>query len=126
VPKVGDQIELAATKVSQAPRTGVVTGVSGRMITVRWPSGEQSIVVPAPGTLTVIGRKGGTPGRSKVQSAPSRRAKASKRVPAARTLKTTGAKPDKPVVKKAAPKKAKRKAPVPKTVKGAAPRTAAQ
>jgi hypothetical protein len=59
VPEIGDHVQLAAVRVDQAPRTGVVTAVRGAMITVRWPSGEQSVVVPAPGTLTVIGR--GTP-----------------------------------------------------------------
>jgi hypothetical protein len=106
VPEVGDHIELVATKVSQAPRTGVVIDVRGVMITVRWSSGEQSVVVPAPGTLTVIGREGGAPGRSKVRSGTSRGAKAAKQVPAARTPKSTGARSDKQVVKKAAPKKA--------------------
>ena len=106
MPDVGDQIELVATKVNQAPRTGVVTEVSGAMVTVRWSSGQQSVVVPAPGTLTVIGREGGGPGRSKVRSGTSRRAQAAKRGPAPRSAKNTGARSDKSVVKKAAPKDA--------------------
>jgi hypothetical protein len=79
MPEIGDQIQLAAAKVNQAPRTGVVTAVKGGMITVRWPSGEQSVVVPGPGTLTVIGQEGAAPRRSKPPKA--RAPKTAKRTP---------------------------------------------
>src|SRR5207245_10605719 len=55
--EVGDRVELAAAKVERRPRSGVVTAVRSRMITVRWNSGEQSTVVPASGTLSVLGHK---------------------------------------------------------------------
>ena len=54
VPEIGDQIEVMGTKVDQAPRIGVVTDVRGRMLTVRWATGDQTVFVPAPGTLTVL------------------------------------------------------------------------
>jgi hypothetical protein len=50
--KVGDRIALSSFK--GADREGVVTEVTGAMIRVRWSSGQESAVVPAPGTLTVL------------------------------------------------------------------------
>jgi uncharacterized protein DUF1918 len=78
MPEIGDQIQLVAVKVQQAPRTGVVTAVRGGMLTVRWSSGEQSVVVPAPGTLTIIGRAAAektTPKAAKAKTAKSARSK---------------------------------------------------
>ncbi len=56
--EVGDRVELASAKVERRPRSGVVTAVRGLMITVRWDTGQQSTVVPASGTLSVLGRDG--------------------------------------------------------------------
>ena len=53
---VGDKIELASKKVGQEARTGTVTALSGSMLTVRWSSGQESMFVPGPGSLTVVGR----------------------------------------------------------------------
>jgi len=50
--KVGDRIRLASTKGPD--RDGVVTAVTGSLLRVRWPSEEETTVVPAPGTLTVL------------------------------------------------------------------------
>jgi hypothetical protein len=52
--EVGDEIELSTKKVGQAPRTGTVIAVRERLVTVRWPTGEQSTLVPSPGTLFVV------------------------------------------------------------------------
>ena len=52
--EVGDEIELSTKKVGQAPRTGTVIAVRERLLTVRWPTGEQSTLVPSPGTLSVV------------------------------------------------------------------------
>jgi Domain of unknown function (DUF1918) len=52
--EVGDEIELSTKKVGQAPRTGTVIAVRERLVTVRWPTGEQSTLVPSPGTLSVV------------------------------------------------------------------------
>jgi hypothetical protein len=56
VPEVGDQIQVMGTKVDQPTRSGVVTDVRGRMVTVQWTTGDQSVFVPAPGTVTVLSR----------------------------------------------------------------------
>jgi hypothetical protein len=50
--KVGDRIRLSSMK--GADREGVVTAVAGSLLRVRWPSQEETTVVPAPGTLTVL------------------------------------------------------------------------
>ena len=54
--KVGDRIRLSSGKGPD--REGVVTAVTGSMVRVRWPSGEETTVVPAPGTLTVLASSG--------------------------------------------------------------------
>ena len=54
--KVGAQIRLSSGKGPD--RDGVVTAVTGSILRVRWPSGENTMVVPAPGTLTVLASSG--------------------------------------------------------------------
>ena len=55
MPDVGDQIQVMGTKVDQPTRSGVVTDVRGRMVTVQWTTGDRSVFVPGPGTVTVLG-----------------------------------------------------------------------
>ncbi len=50
---VGDHVVVESEKVGTPPRRGEVTGVSGRMLTVRWESGEQSSFIPSAGSLRV-------------------------------------------------------------------------
>lgn len=50
--KVGDRIRLSSMKGPH--RDGVVTAVMGSLVRVRWPSGEETTVIPGPGTLTVL------------------------------------------------------------------------
>ena len=50
--KVGDRIRLSSMKGPR--REGVVTAVTGSLVRVRWPSEEETTVIPAPGTLTVL------------------------------------------------------------------------
>src|SRR5688500_12627308 len=87
---VGDEIELSTKKVGQAPRTGTVIAVRERLVTVRWPTGEQSTLVPSPGTLSVV-----RPGRRKIaktkpspKSAESEKAASRKRKTATKAAKT--------------------------------------
>lgn len=67
--EVGDRVELSAAKGGQPPHSGVASAVRGRMITVRWDSGEQSTVVPAPGTLSVLGHKTKSTGQTAEKAA---------------------------------------------------------
>jgi len=105
MPKVGDRVRLASRKVGQDPRTGVITGVRGQMISVLWSSGEESSIVPGPGTLTVVGRTTTRPKAvrpkavTKKKAAPARK-KATKRAAPAR--KKPAAKKKAPARKKAA------------------------
>ena len=56
--KVGDKVLVESEKVGSATRSGVVTAVEGRMITVRWDSGSESVFVPSAGSLRVTGHEG--------------------------------------------------------------------
>jgi hypothetical protein len=51
---VGDRIRLSSNK--GPAREGVVVAVTGTMLRVRWPSAEETTLVPGPGTVTVLGR----------------------------------------------------------------------
>jgi hypothetical protein len=90
VPAVGDQIELAATKVGQAPRRGVVSNVHGNVLTVRWPSGEQSTCVPGPGTLSIVGRTRAAVVSPKVKGRASKTATTAAPALASKTAKRPG------------------------------------
>ena len=78
---VGDRVQLASRKVGHEPRTGVVTGVTGQVIIVRWSSGEESRLVPGPGALTVVGAGTVTPRANKKANAaaPAKRKASPKR-----------------------------------------------
>ena len=54
--KVGDRIRLSSGKGPD--REGVVVAVTGSMVRVRWPSEQETTVIPAPGTLTVLAPSG--------------------------------------------------------------------
>ena len=56
MPDVGDRVRVASTKVGQAPRDGVVTGVVGQLLRIKWSTGEESTVIPGPGAVAVVGR----------------------------------------------------------------------
>jgi hypothetical protein len=56
MPEVGDRVRVESTKVGQAPRDGVVTGVIGRLLRVKWSTSEESTVAPGPGAVAVIGK----------------------------------------------------------------------
>ena len=49
--QVGDRIAVSS---KGQPRSGVVTAVSGAMITVRWDTGGETSLIPGPGVLSVL------------------------------------------------------------------------
>src|SRR5438094_1979573 len=106
MPKVGDRVRLASRKVGQDPRAGVITGVRGQMISVRWSSGEESSIVPGPGTLTVVGRSTARPkaAAAKKKPAAARTRPAKKRAVPAKKKAAAGKKAV-PTKKKAVPAK---------------------
>lgn len=62
--EIGDRAQALSPKLGQRPREGVVTGVSGRLLWVRWSSGEESTIVPAVGSVTIIAKAKAPSGRS--------------------------------------------------------------
>jgi hypothetical protein len=60
---VGDRVQIPSRKVGEAPRDGVVTAVTGSLLTVRWSTGEESTVVPSMGSLAIVGTPSGSGGR---------------------------------------------------------------
>jgi len=48
---------VESEKVGAVTRSGVVTDVDGRLITVRWDSGSTSTFVPSAGCLQVTGHE---------------------------------------------------------------------
>jgi hypothetical protein len=81
VVKVGDHISLAS---NAATRSGVVVGLSGSLIRVRWESGAETNVIPGPGTLSVV--------PSAKQPAKKPKAKATKKSTPAKKAKPAKAK----------------------------------
>jgi Domain of unknown function (DUF1918) len=55
--EVGDHILVESEKVGSVTRSGVVTAVDGRLITVRWDTGSESVFVPSAGSLQVTGHE---------------------------------------------------------------------
>ena len=61
---VGDKVSVTS---KSGPRLGVVVSTSGSMLQVRWASGEETSLIPGPGTLTVLGKtRKRSPGAAKV------------------------------------------------------------
>jgi hypothetical protein len=53
--EVGDRVLVESEKVGMVTRSGVA--VDGRLITVRWDSGSQSVFIPSAGSLRVTGHE---------------------------------------------------------------------
>ena len=66
--QVGDRVQVSSPRVGQAPREGVVAGVSGALLRVRWSTGEESSLVPGAGSVTIIASRRG-PSRRKAPTA---------------------------------------------------------
>ena len=75
MPVVGDRVQVPSKKVGQAPRDGVVTGVSGALVRVTWSSGEESTIMPSMGSLVVVGKaKGRAQKAASAKKAPTKKA----------------------------------------------------
>ncbi len=81
--RVGDHVRLSTAK--GAGRDGVVVGMTGALLRLRWPSGEETSVVPAAGTLSVLDRPSGAGAKKpkkkadKQKDVGAKKAKSSKR-----------------------------------------------
>jgi hypothetical protein len=60
--KIGDQVQVPSKRVGQLPREGIVTGVSGTMLRMKWSTGEESTLVPGAGSVVVIPKVRGASG----------------------------------------------------------------
>ncbi len=90
---VGDRVLIAARKVGEASREGVVIAVSGALLTVRWSTSEESTFIPSMGSLTVIGAKtrGGAAAGKRAAPAKAPASKsASKKTPGAKSPAKSG------------------------------------
>jgi hypothetical protein len=85
--KVGDRIRLSSTKGPD--RDGVVTAVTGSLLRVRRPSDEETTVVPAPGTLTVLAAS-----EAMTETTPTKKATRKKAATATKTTSGKKATPD--------------------------------
>ena len=85
--KVGDRIRLSSTKGPD--REGVVTALTGSLLRVRWPSEEETTVVPAPGTLTVLAASDAVK-----ETTPTKKAASKKAATATKTTSGKKATPD--------------------------------
>ena len=65
--EVGDRIRLSSMK--GPGREGLVTAVTGSLVRVRWLSGEETMVAPAPGTLSVLAAGRAVPQKGAKKSA---------------------------------------------------------
>ena len=86
--KTGDRIRLSSRKGPD--REGVITAVTGAMLRVRWQTDDETTVIPAPGTLTVLGpappmvppqhavAKRGTPQKTATKKTPAKKTTAKK------------------------------------------------
>jgi hypothetical protein len=83
--EVGDRIRLSSMK--GPAREGVVIAVTGSLLRVRWLSGEETMVAPAPGTVSVLAedravpQKRATKTAGKVTAGATKKNKASKSAP---------------------------------------------
>jgi hypothetical protein len=53
---VGDRVQIESEKVGTVTRTGTIVAIDGRMISVDWDTGGQSMFVPSAGCMHVIGK----------------------------------------------------------------------
>ena len=58
--EVGARVMVESEKVGVPPKSGVVTGVTGPMLRVRWDDGRETSFIPAAGSLRVLpkGKRG--------------------------------------------------------------------
>ena len=75
--EVGARIHLSSMK--GPGREGLVTAVTGSLVRVRWQSGEETTVAPAPGTLSVLAAERAVPQKGAKTSAAKNTAGATKK-----------------------------------------------
>ena len=114
---VGDVVEIAGRKIGESAREGTVIAVSGALLRIRWATGEESSLIPGPGTMTVLGRGSApaAPKKSVPKKAAPKKAPPAKKAKAPAKKAKTPAKTTKAPAKKAKAPAKKAKAPAKKT-----------
>ena len=51
---VGARVIVESEKVGAPPKSGVVLGVNGPMVQVRWDDGRETSFIPAAGSMRVV------------------------------------------------------------------------
>ena len=51
---IGARVIVESEKVGVDPRSGVVTGVNGPLVHVRWDDGKETDFVPAAGSMQIV------------------------------------------------------------------------
>jgi hypothetical protein len=97
---IGDRVRFESTKVGQAPRDGVVTGVDGELIHIEWSTGGESSLVPGAGSITIVGK---VPDKKAAKRTTKKRTPARKETKNAAKKRTPARKAAKKAVKKRAP-----------------------
>jgi Domain of unknown function (DUF1918) len=118
---VGDRVHVASRKLGQPAREGVVTGLSGRLVRVRWSTGEESTIVPGTGSVSIGGKPKFSLGRN---SQSAKKTASAKRVPTSKaqaSKKSSVASKKKSPAKRVAAAKTVKKAPAKKTAVKKAP-----
>jgi hypothetical protein len=77
--EVGDRVRMHAIKVDQPPREGVVISVSGSLLHIRWSTGEETTMVPGPGSVAVIGKVRKSAGKKVATPANAKATKSAKK-----------------------------------------------
>src|SRR5690349_15333543 len=96
---VGDRVEVLS---KAGTRQGVVTRVSGALVSIEWDTGGSTTVIPAPGVMSVIGGSRKAPAKKKAAPAKKKAAPAKKKAAPAKKKAA-------PAKKKAAPAKKKKR-----------------
>jgi hypothetical protein len=78
---------MHAIKVDQPSREGVVTSVSGALLRIRWATGDETTMVPGPGSVEVVGKVRKASGKKTGTKRPAPVAKKSTKAPATKANK---------------------------------------
>lgn len=55
--KKGDIVVAHSEKTGERARTGLVLSVMGQILKIRWDDETETMFIPGPGTLTVVGHE---------------------------------------------------------------------
>jgi hypothetical protein len=111
MPTVGDKVRVLPSKAGQPPREGVVTAVAGSMLRIRWSTGEDSSLIPGPGSVVVVGKvRKSASKKAAPRAAKKTGTRATKRLKLVKTTKSAPLKKVGKVAKKGTRKTAKKAA----------------